>query len=304
LKVAIDFGFGNVKIATSEGKKIKFPTVIKEEMKSVFGEAKPIKYGAKGYYVGDRALKYGKKALPLLNIDQLISFVPLILEYIEKEKGISRENVDGVVSGLPPSYLKDKEKSLKEAIAQGWEISEKKVVILPQGTGILLSVEENISDSAFVLDIGFNTVDWVFAKKEGDTFVVEASGSFPRMGVESIIRELKDELSREIPMIGTLFSVHEFSHVFEEGKIKIAGKEMELEDRIRELVEAYVEDLSRVLEELEEMILQSDALVIGGGGAYVFKSVETERLEKLHGNVIIPNEPEFAQVLGYLKVLK
>ena len=150
MKVAIDFGFGNVKVATEE-KLFKFPSLIKEEMKSAYSEAeKPIRFGDKGYYVGKEALKFGKRTVPLLSIDELIRFIPLFLKYLEKKQGIKGKYV---VSGLPPAFLKEKKEEMIEAISEGWNIPKENIVVLPQGTGILFSVEEKLGDTAFVLDM-------------------------------------------------------------------------------------------------------------------------------------------------------
>ncbi len=92
-----------------------------------------------------------------------------------------------VVSGLPPrfrNFAEEFEKALRQV--EGVE----DVAVVPQGVGIVEDTKTYILQhpNALILDIGFNTVDYISVSVNGVNLVKERSGTIEGLGVKSAWR--------------------------------------------------------------------------------------------------------------------
>ncbi|SNZ15496.1 hypothetical protein [Hydrogenobacter hydrogenophilus] len=97
--IGIDIGFGFTKVAKDRAEVGKFPTWIAyydSSMESV----EPIEFeGSRSYVVGEYA-SYSKQRIDLADVNLLITFMPLIVEYAKRGYSFDGE----VVSGLSPKH--------------------------------------------------------------------------------------------------------------------------------------------------------------------------------------------------------
>jgi len=298
--VGLDLGFGYVKVWNGKG--IKFPTLLKKKRVGYSETGSfTIEFGKEEFFVGEDALKHGGATIPIVTVEDLIKYSPVFLKYLKERKGIVPKSV---ATGLPPDYMTEENvKEFKRKIAQTLSIPEKSVGVFPQGSGILIDVMEELSDAEkiFVLDIGFNTIDYLLGVKEGEGFGIEVAGTLPEMGIIYPVRKLRDILSKDMPILKALFTPQDFIKVFEKGKIKVQGKEYDVSDIVKQIKEEYVEEIRMRLEDYKEMLIDADYLVIGGGGANV---IERGYFSSLHSGEFVPEQPEFSQARGYYKALK
>ncbi|RUM32399.1 MAG: hypothetical protein DSY42_01140 [Aquifex sp.] len=303
MKAGIDFGFGQVKFYTESGKG-KFPTEVKEFRKTSFVsiQKRTVSYGGKEYFVGEEAQSYSK-GIPIViaDVERLIEYVPVFCRYLAM-KGVKATEV---VTGLPPSHMNLKEE-MRKKVAEGFSVPEENVSVVPQGSGILLDVEDKVEDFILVLDVGFNTLDYVVARRGNPQlgeaeFEIEEAGSFHRLGTYSLIKEVESLFAGEFPELNTLLTYHDLAKVVRERKLKIGGKEYDLSEIVDRAREAYEIKLQGAIMRLLDEIKRCNTLVVGGGGAYL---LEEEFLRSLHPNVVVPEEPDLSQARGYYKLLE
>ncbi len=124
--------------------------------------------------------------------------------------------------------------------------------MLPQGVGILLDVDELINDGEVVLvvDVGFNTVDYVLAKKE-EKYRKYAIGSIEGLGVLRAVELFKEKLPQSLELLKN-FSFSRLVEAFEKGYATLEGEKVNLQSYVDMAKEEYVDLLlSRLKMELK-----------------------------------------------------
>ena len=286
MKVGADVGFGFVKVVFN-GKKIKFPTAIAYHTSTDISEVEVVVHDGKEYVVGED-VRYEPNVITILTVEELINYYPVFLKYALKKE---LSEIDEIAVGLPPKHRKLSEKLEQVLVNCGI----KKVEVLPQGFGIFMDVREKVGDEVLIVDLGFNTVDFLVIKngkkKKGHTL--------EKMGILKAVEIFRDLLPSEYAFLkGTPLT--KMLQRFEKGYTIVDGERIDLKNFKEKAIQRYTEILEGELRRhLGDFVREVESLVFAGGGANLIKP-EMIRPK----GVFIPNEPEFSQARGYLRWLQ
>lgn len=285
-KIGLDIGFGWTKVYIG-GKAVRFPTWIGVWTGYSVSDVEPISFEGRDYVVGYPA-RFCRQRVEVSDFDTLVRFAPLVVEYVKREFGDMP-----VVGGLSPKhysrYVKDS--MLQKRLSAYFE------KLLPQGFGVLVDVFPQLSltegDQVVVVDIGFNTVDYLLVVWDGEKFQRIGLDSVEGLGVLRAVEVFKKTLPEQTGFIKD-WSVSRLLKVFEEGKLSVEGEEVDLSRWKEKAVEVYRDMLlTRLKEEIGEGLVHSEYLVVAGGGANL--------TGKLRKDCIVPPEPEFSNARGFSK---
>ncbi|HEM56155.1 MAG TPA: ParM/StbA family protein [Thermodesulfobium narugense] len=282
--IGLDVGFGWTKVCLRENGELKrcfkFPSWIAYHSKSAISDMHVVVYDGKEYVVGEDARIENKKVI-INDIGDLINYYPVFAKHAINQLNVSSECK--IVTGLPPIY-----KNFSDNIkSMGMEV-------VPQGVGIWLDVRDKIkTGEAVVLDIGFNTVDYIIViddvKKKGSTIT--------KLGVERLVEFFRDKLPVDLQYLKQL-PFQRLMTTFEKGMTTIDGEEIDLSGYKKQATEEYNEMLiTRLKNEVGSIMDEISSIVIAGGGAYYIKPFRKS-------GVFIPEEPEMSQARGYTKVVE
>ena len=299
--LSIDTGYSFIKYAykadNGETKHDKFITAIapSDGDDLGIGEKSSVSFNGREYLVGEKAL-YRGNILPTRADDFLTTYSPLFLHKITKDNNISP---DLVTLSLSIGEFKAKSKALKNA-CENFVVDDTVfsfgVKVFPQGLGIWKYV--NSPKNAVILDIGFNTID-VLSVIDGLP-VPEFSAGYTDMGVCEIASTVSEYISSNI----VKSYVPEMSVVqvlaSGGGKFQYQRKEYDISDLIESKKEAYTKRIFETISKsskLKTVLDRIDTFIVAGGGAYFIH----DDLKKAYG-FIIPDKPEYANVLGFVKL--
>jgi len=289
--MGLDIGFGQVKVVVDEGS-FKFPSQIAQFLEGELSDVPVVEHNGLQYVVGEDATAFRHK-LSLSTVELLIKYSPVLLKRALLEIGEAGEYF--VVSGLPPRF-----RHLGEAFSSALETVDgvRKVLVVPQGAGILEDVKEYVRThgGALILDIGFNTVDYLSVRVKGNDVVKERGGTIEGLGVKSAVEIFRNLLPAEVGFLRNepyVFLVPYFA----KGRLMLAGKEFFLQEEKAKASKLWTEQIYlRVQEEVGELVRSKPVFVVAGGGAYFLDRSLFER------EVYIPVEPDFSNARGYYKL--
>jgi len=291
--LGFDLGFGHTKVIWEKGK-LKFPTWIAYKSNNPISEIESVSLGTEEYVIGRDAAREPRK-IEISSIDTLISFAPYFLEYAIQKAKIHKENLF-IITGVPPIH-KERKEELRNYIIKAFPSVEVEVVI--QGMGILADMEEKLGNEALLLDIGYNTVDFLFVEREGKAWRYVKGNTIEDFGILRAVESFREKIPQELSYIKN-FSLSRLNDIFEKGYVIVHGKKKELGDITELAKREYTKTLlSRLEREIGNLIYECESLVLGGGGAYLI-----DRNLLKHSNVLIPHEPEYSQARGYLRIGK
>lgn len=287
MKAGVDIGFGWTKVYV-DGKAFRFPTWIGVWGGYAISDVEPISFEGRDYVVGYPA-RFSRQRIEVSSYEELLRFMPLIAMAVKREIGDIP-----LVGGLSPKHYAMYRKDSKAQKRLG-EYFEK---VLPQGFGVLVDVHPELSlsegEQVVVVDIGFNTVDFAVVIWEGESYRRIALDSIEGLGVLQAVEVFRKHLPAEKVGFVKDWSVQRLLKVFEEGKLKIEGEELDLSQWREKAIEVYRDSLlSRLRGELGEGLSSSEHFVQAGGGAYL--------IGKLRADAIVPQEPEFSNARGFAK---
>jgi len=276
MKVGLDLGFGWCKVCTSEGTCFKFPSWLAYHTSAAISEMDTVTVDGIEYVVGEDA-KYERQKITISGINDLISYFNVFKKYAIQKAGIKEDDVQ-IVTGLPPIH-KDKASKLEK---QG-------VTVLPQGIGIYLDVRDKIKSSeTLILDIGFNTVDYILVSKD----IRKKGNTLEKQGVERMVEMFRSQI--DISFVKQ-FSLQRIMEIFEKGYVSLEGEHIDLSHIKERAIKEYNEMLkTRLDSEIGDLLKETESIVLAGGGAYYIKDIRK--------NVYIPDSPEFSQARGYTKI--
>jgi len=283
--IGLDIGFGHTKVVWDEGS-LKFPSWVAYWTGTGLEDIKPIEFDGAYFVVGEPA-KFAKR-VEIAGVDELIKYYPLFTKYVLEVLRVPAKQAL-VITGLPPRYISRAEEVKRSLSAIGV-----KSLIVFQGFGVYYDVKEKGISSGLVVDIGFNTVDYLAFSVEGEQFIKELAGSIASLGVINAVLIFRDLLPSNLESLRAK-SPSSLINVFVQGRFK----QYDLSEYKRKAVEQWNEMLkSRLRQEIGSLFLEKDTLIIAGGGAYL---VSEEVFEQ---EVVIPDEPEFSNARGYWKIGK
>ena len=282
--IGLDVGFGWTKVVT-ETETFKFPTWLAYYKPSSISEIEPITVDGKDYVVGEDARVM--KKIDINDIQTLVKYLPVFVKYVKQ-----RTKTEGpIVTGLPPKHYR----VLKDEVLKTIDL------VVPQTVGILADVEGKlpIEDGEYIIiiDIGFNTLDYLIAQKTTERWSKKALESVDSFGVSLAVDHFKKYLPSEVVGIVKNWSLSRIMKIFEEGKLKIAGEVIDLSSYKQRAIEEYTEQLiQRLKEELGDILWEADHFVIAGGGANFISAKD------LRKDAFVPEKPEFSNARGYFKI--
>jgi len=109
--------------------------------------------------------------------------------------------------------------------------------VLPQGFGIYLDVKDKVkSNEMLILDIGFNTVDYILVsngmKKKGNTL--------EKQGVERMVEMFRSQI--DISFVKQ-FPLQRIMEIFEKGRVSLEGENIDLSHIKQRAIDEYNEIL-------------------------------------------------------------
>jgi hypothetical protein len=170
--IGIDIGFGQVKVV-SEDLALKFPSQIAQFLEGEISDVPVVEHNGMWYVVGEDATSFRHK-LSISTVEMLVRYSPVLLKRALQEIGQSEEYF--VVSGLPPRF-RHMEEEFSKVLRTVEGVQD--VLIVPQGAGILEDVKDYVRshEGALILDIGFNTVDYLSVRIKGNKVIKERGGT-------------------------------------------------------------------------------------------------------------------------------
>jgi hypothetical protein len=289
--IGIDIGFGQVKVVLDD-LALKFPSQIAQFLEGELSDVPVVEHGGMWYVVGEESTAFRHK-LSLSTVELLIRYSPVLLKRALLEVGEGGEYF--VVSGLPPRF-----RHMGEEFSRTLQTVEGvvRVLIVPQGAGILEDVKDYVRTygGALILDIGFNTVDFLSVRVKGNDLVKERGGTIEGLGVKSAVETFRSLLPAEVGFLRNepyVFLVPYFA----KGRLTLAGKEFFLQEEKAKASKLWTEQIYlRLQEEIGELIKSKPVFVVAGGGAYFLDRSLFER------EVHIPVQPDFSNARGYYKL--
>ncbi|AEA33649.1 ParM/StbA family protein [Hippea maritima] len=257
------------------------------------GKKTSFNYNGEEYLVGEKAL-YKGNVLPTRANDFLTTYSPLFLYKIIKDNGLQP---DLVTLSLSISEFKAKSKILKQA-CENFIVNDTvfsfRVKVFPQGLGIWKYAGS--PENAVILDIGFNTID-VLTVIEGMP-IPELSAGYKDMGVCEMASTVSEHISANI--VKSYVPEVSVVQVLAAGKFKYKRHEYDISELIEQKKETYTKRIFETISKsskLQTVLDRIDTFIVAGGGAYFID----DNLKESYG-FVIPNKPEYANVLGFVKL--
>lgn len=308
--LAVDTGYSFVKYAyetvedtTGEVitplKKGKFITAIATVDSSDdlgIGERLAVKYKGDSYLVGEIALNR-QNLIPTRDDTFLIRYSPLLIHEILRRENLSP---DFLVVSLSITEFAKKRNVLRE-VCSSFTVDDKtftfpEVKVMPQGIGIWEYVDR--PENAMILDIGFNTID-IITILNGKPMPEFCLG-YKNIGVSEIANAISNYLNAKFD--GIYIPELALVNVLDSGVFQINGEIYNVEDIIEKKKRSYTERILTTIRnsvKIGNIFNTIDKVVVAGGGAYFIDDSIRDK-----SRFLVLDEPEFANVLGFLKKLE
>jgi len=289
-KIAIDLGYGDVKVCTDRGC-FKFPSAVEWVGESIsdFGEKADDIYLFRGkeYKVGEKAIK----PVSTRSFNFLVDYSPLFIYAAIKRAGLDTSRPISLVVGLSIVNWNDKDAFLDAigTINVNNELIRPEITLMAQGQGAFVEYDGDRDGLVCVVDIGFNTFDFLVFENG----VPEKKLSFAtNQGANVIITKIQSMIQKRY---NHPISEQEAKTVFIDGGFRNFGEWVDLEEKIKELKEEYSKFILSELQSRQiETLRRADKVIFSGGGAWFLENTD------LPGNVVFSKKPyEFANVRGY-----
>lgn len=176
------------------------------------------------------------------------------------------------------------------------------VECLPQGVGVFLEYlheakPQDKTESGYVLDFGYNTV--LLVKYEDLKPRHADSEQLDQYGFSRVVARLGKELHKRFKLHMPLIEVN---GIFRNRNLDDCGERHDISDLCDKAVSEYLTQIFlELLDKNAEKFRRVNKIIIGGGGAYyITPAAIPEMLRKMVH--IMPNQPEFANVRGFMRV--
>lgn len=296
MRIGIDFGFGYTKAYYDgeEGKNFfKFPSWIAHFKRTPLTDIDPI-VTDREYAVGEYA-RFESSRIEVATVEELVRYAPVfvlgVIQHIYKKdfQNALKSKFD-IVLGIPPRF-KDYKRPIEDAVKK-YLSSNSTVSVLPQGFGAYFDLvthfpEQVLNSDIIIIDIGFNTVDYVILSKEGEKI---KGDTIEGMGLTKAVEIFRSSLPT------TYAELINFSHsklitVFERGTVNLKGKELHFKQIRDQAILSYADILmSRLKSEIGNFLNEIEVVAVVGGGAYYVD---------LGRDVLKPHLPEYSNARGF-----
>lgn len=313
--IAIDTGFGAIKVAYENAQGIrryeKFISVVgRVGSSAVVQDSNAFEFNGQSYYLFDNALKLpNSQLLDLTTYEGLKEVSPIIIAYLLKKYKI---DYDRIVLGLSVAMIEQSGDYLNY-ISTNLTIPKERFLLVPQGIGSKVAYDRynlnpedatqysNVRAKNFLgVDIGFNTID-IYQCIGGITSGQTVKG-FKGEGVCKVAFSLIDAIRRDT---GIEVTLQHSKEVLETGFFNHRGTSYDYRAKIDKFIKDYLTGMIKLLEDNSKEVIDNmdNILFVGGGGALLFKYMESVRsvVEKYYKGdfIVIPELAEFYNVLGY-----
>jgi plasmid segregation protein ParM len=295
-KIAIDIGYGDVKVATEAGV-FKFPSAVARanEVYSALngGEEETYEFNGRKWRVGEHAIH---NAVSTRGFKFLIKFSPLLIYVAIKKAGLDITKPIELSTGLSiidwEDGIEEFENTIRNIHVNGEAIVLRDLLTCAQGQGVLKDDNAEVEPLVCVVDIGYNTLDYlVFVNGKASQQESDAT----KDGAHKMITRIQSLVSKEYNIT---VSEQYAKEIFLKKGLIVGGEFIDLKLQIEIEQEDYSENIISSLENNFATFTRANRIIFSGGGAYY---IDHKALPKS----AIFSEPsfEFANVRGYLKML-
>lgn len=298
--IAVDLGYGDVKVAFLKGSKIetfKFPSAVvrARETHVNYGEDVTFNYNGKKYIVGEEAVQ---QALETRDFNFLVDFGALLIYVAIKKAGLDTNLPISIASGLSIIDWNEREilgNAIKNIVVNSEAIKiAGDIILYAQGQGIYkdIGLKENY---VAIVDIGYNTLDYLVFK-DGKPSKLESDATLN--GIHNITERIRAILTKRLPKMK--ISEQFAKECFLNGGYDFAGERYSMESEIAIEKEEYSKEIVSILKtNYSNSYNFCKIVVFSGGGAYHLDP------SALPTNAVWSAKPfEFSNVRGYLKMLR
>jgi plasmid segregation protein ParM len=301
MKIAIDVGYGDVKVKT-EDKLFKFTNAISFVSNATVNyesDLNVFKYNGDEYLVGDEALS--RKPFITRDFNYLSEFAPLLVYKALKMAGATAEDEIQLITGLS---LKDWDKASQFGKVltsifvndEHFKIKPSSIKLVPQGKGVYLDYKSTHeitgeNDYLAIVDIGYNTFDFLVFK---DGRTVKEYNYANTNGVNAIVTEVSKLLSRDYPVT---FSEQEIKELLQTRQVRIGSQTHDISTLIQKEVSRYCKlTKNEIQTKNPELLHRAYKIVISGGGAHILAD---NKISMFEHQDYCSTPHEFANVRGY-----
>lgn len=267
----------------------KFPSVFREAFSS---DKNPVVIRKKRFVLGEEALEMPTFANWIENVDKLVEYYPLFIEYIQKyfETKITAISIPLELWG---QYKDNDAKTpiinkLKE-IEQNYELT-----VLPQGLIVvryLKDTNEIQGGNFLVLDGGFKTLN--VSITDGKKIYLMKS-FYDELGLRPLVTKFfREEVKKVYPEITSHYTV--LNKYFVSGEIPAGFHTIDVSKEKKRVLKPFImQMLSRVSNEIGKVNVKFDGIIITGGISHYIN----EKMLKTTNPVVIPKEKEFTNAVA------
>lgn len=318
----IDDGFAMTNIVITDGRKpvrqIAIPSRARAGIHGVTAITHVAGAIAPGYRTDDIHYTVGDFAdseTARFNEYPFSGFNRVIIHHALREAGMGGKNVR-IASGLPISsyfqggqpneaFIKRKIESVAKSVetmdgSETANIIDHKV--FPEGLAAFIdyAIDErgalvvDLKKTYAVVDVGGRTTD-VGVIVNGNQ-VDHARTKSSEIGVLDVVEEISLEIQRAygLPSI----PVHKVESAIRSKTITFWGKEHDIHEIVDQSISTALTRIQREINRALGSAADIDTVLLVGGGAFVFKD-----LQDLFPNIVIPQDPEFANARGFAKYM-
>ena len=311
--LGLDIGYGDVKVVIGDENQIthlfKFSSAIARAQKvSSIRDPRIIEITLPSgeidnVYVGVDALNLpSNQIIDIRSYQALEAYAPAFITKALEIAEVQDNEIDVMVCGLSVAqlnmsgYFKGR---IKKFNANGKEYNFKEIFLLPQGAGSKLAFDKygdhfpqprttNPVSTFIGVDTGFKTID-MFYVTDGKTSPnlfegIEDAGVIKI--AQNIQQAIKEQYQKEI-------TLREAKEIIDTGFYKLRGQRFDMESIIKEVCEAYTNEILALIEERYGNVLdKSDFVCLLGGGAEIIKT--DNPFFK-----VVKSKPEFYNAIGF-----
>ncbi len=286
-RIAIDIGYGDVKVCTGQDKFFKFPTAVskKRQAQADFSADNSYLYNGGRYNVG-KQVRFD--AITTRGFDFLVKYSPLLAFY-----GLGKDlNNAEIITGLSIVNWKSRDKyydALSKIIVNNAVVVPKSIVLCAQGQGVMNMYKGSKKGLICIVDIGYNTFDFLVFE---DGVPAPEISFATKQGTNRIVTDLQAMIKNRFDME---VSELEAKQIFEAKKMQIYSEEKDLSDYIVEELNGYTDFIiDEIKSKRLDVLRRAQKVIFAGGGAYYLKN------KHLPKNTLFAESPyEYSNVRGY-----
>ena len=325
--VSVDVGYGYTKAAAASGKRARFPSVIAPVAEDVLGgvlsdglghrvRVRHLGSDPEEKFVGEAAARSmaAVATFSRQKPQEMHDMLVLTAAYLTGMGVTGGEfgQVDLAV-GLPLAYYQSQKDALANRMREtfawvsvdGGEeryISFGKVLVLPQGAGAVAAYPELLPDAGLVgvVDVGQYTTDYLFLEKMPRQAqprpILECCGS-AEVGVRLVHRAAAQAFQAKA---GAPLPVEMWEQAVQARTVVFDGRAIDLADAVEKALADAAQAISqRVIGAWGNRASFVRAVLLVGGGSLLLR----EHLERCLTCVTVPEDPVFANAVGFLRAL-